>query len=296
MGHTYQVAGIGELLWDVLPTGKQAGGAPFNFAFHASQAGCESYIFSAVGRDGLGEEMISRVKGFGISNKYIQENDYPTGTVSVSLDETGRPTYSIHENVAWDFIRLDEDMQRCSGTLDAVCFGSLARRNPVSETTIRSFLSGLNPECLKVFDMNLRQHYFTKEIITESLQLADILKLNDEELPVLTSYLGFGKEMVRSQLHRLLHIFGLKYIVYTMGSEGSIIISLDEYSVMKAPDVNVCDTVGAGDAFTAILVTGLLNKKPIKEIHESATKVAAYVCTRKGATPKIPADILTIGM
>lgn len=296
MGQTYQVAGIGELLWDVLPTGKQAGGAPFNFAFHARQAGCESYIISAVGRDGLGEELIYRVKELGVSDKYIQKNDFPTGTVSVGTDESGHPAYSIHENVAWDNIRWEEEMKRCSGTFDAVCFGSLARRSSVSETTIRSFLSGLNPECLKVFDINLRQHYFTKEIIIESLQLADILKLNDEEWTILASYLGFGKRMVKNRLHRLLRIFNLKYIVYTMGSEGSIIISRDGYSVMKAPEVNVCDTVGAGDAFTAILVSGLLKKKPIKEIHEGATKVAAYVCTRKGATPRIPEDSLAIGM
>jgi len=189
---------------------------------------------------------------------------------------------------AWDYIQWNEDMKICAGSLDAVCFGSLAQRNPVSAATIQFFLSVLKPECLKVFDINLRQRYFTREILTESLQLADILKLNDEELPVLAGYLGFREVKVKSQLRLLLRMFNLKYIVYTMGSEGSILIAPDDFSFMKAPDVNVCDTVGAGDAFTAILVAGLLKKIPIPEIHERATEVAAFVCTQKGATPEMP--------
>jgi fructokinase len=174
--------------------------------------------------------------------------------------------------------------------LDAVCFGSLAQRNPLSAEAIRSFLAALNPECLKVFDINLRQQYFNKETIVKSLQLADVLKLNDEELPVLSGYFELNGE-APSQLKELISKFNLKYIVYTMGSRGSIIISLDDYSFMKAPEVKVCDTVGAGDSFTATLVAGLLHKKTLKEAHKNATEAAAYVCTQKGAIPQVPTDL-----
>lgn len=285
MDKKYKVAGIGELLWDVLPSGKQAGGAPFNFAYHACQSGCESYVFSAVGNDDLGQELLLKASQIGVNGKYIQENNYPTSTVTITLNSQGHPDYTIHENVAWDFMRWNADMNELAKDLDAVCFGSLAQRNPVSAQVIHSFLEALNPECLKVFDINLRQQYYNKETIVKSLQLADVLKLNDEELPVLSEYFDLNGE-VDNQLKALIKKFSLNYIVYTMGSKGSIIISTDDYSFMKAPEVKVCDTVGAGDSFTATLVTGLLKKRPLEEIHKNATDVAAFVCTQKGAIPE----------
>lgn len=286
MDKKYKVAGIGELLWDVLPSGKQAGGAPFNFAYHAGQAGCEPYVYSAVGKDDLGRELLLKASQIGINDKYIQENNYPTSTVAITLNSQGHPDYTIYENVAWDFMSWNTNMNELSKKLDAVCFGSLAQRNPVSEQAIRSFLAALNPECLKVFDINLRQRYFNKETIVKSLQLADVLKLNDEELPILSQYFDLKGE-VDNQLKAIIKKFCLKYIVYTMGSEGSIIISPDDYSFMKAPKVNVCDTVGAGDSFTATLVAGLLHQTSLREVHKNATEVAAYVCTQKGAIPPI---------
>jgi fructokinase len=284
------VAGIGELLWDLLPSGKQFGGAPCNFAFHAMQSGCISYVFSAIGRDVLGDELKQVILDLGLSERYVQENEFPTGTVSVALDERGHPDYTIHENVAWDHIRWNDDMRAIAEKLDAVCFGSLAQRNPESENSIISFLTAAKPGCLKVFDINLRQHYYSREIILASLKLSDVLKLNEDELPVVAGYLGF-KGNSEMQLDQLLRNFSLKYVIYTMGGMGSIIKSPYETSYAEVPKVQVADTVGAGDSFTAIFITGILKGIPLKKVHEKATEISAYVCTQKGATPKLTGNI-----
>ena len=280
------VAGIGELLWDVLPAGKQLGGAPCNFAFHAMQAGCTSYVISAIGNDELGSELKNLIRRLEISNKYIQENEFPTSTVTIELDENGHPDYTIHENVAWDHIGWNKDLERLAKELDAVCFGSLAQRNPESEQSIISFLAATRPDCLKVFDINLRQNYYSKALIMNSLELSDILKLNENELPVVSGYLGI-KGNQDFQLDQIRRHFSLKYIVYTQGSNGSIILTDTERSFAEAPDVQIADTVGAGDSFTAIFIAGLLKGVPLKEIHKKASEIAAYVCTQKGATPKL---------
>jgi fructokinase len=284
------LAGIGELLWDVLPSGKQFGGAPCNFAFHAMQAGCDSYVVSAIGRDELGSELKNVISDLDLSNKYVQENEFPTSTVTVKLDDNGHPDYTIHENVAWDHIRFNQDMGKIAKELDAVCFGSLAQRNPESENSIKSFIAATNPGCLKVFDINLRQNYYSKEIILDSLNLSDVLKLNEDELPVVAGYLGFIGS-TENQLDMILSHFNLKYIVYTMGSLGSIIKSPEESSYAEGPKVQVADTVGAGDSFTAIFITGILKGIPLKVTHKKATEIAAYVCTQKGATPKLTSHI-----
>jgi fructokinase len=244
MEKRYKVAGIGELLWDILPSGKQAGGAPFNFAFHAGQAGCESYMFSAVGRDASGEEIVQKAIDLGINSRYIQKNRYATGTVTVKLNESFCPNYIIHENVAWDYIQWNEDLKFCAGLMDAVCFGSLAQRNPASAWAIKSFLTALNLRCLKVFDINLRQHYFTREMILDSIQLSDVLKLNQEELPVVSGYLGLQEKEVKDQLRQLLHMFNLKCIAYTMGSRGSIVMTSDICSLMSVLDVKYAAVAG----------------------------------------------------
>ncbi|TNF45358.1 MAG: carbohydrate kinase [Bacteroidetes bacterium] len=284
------VAGIGELLWDVLPTGKQVGGAPCNFAFHAMQAGCESIVFSAVGNDQTGDELLSSLARLNINCEYIQHNSFPTGTVTVTLNEKGHPQYVIHENTAWDNIVFNTKTESKIRELDAVCFGSLGQRNSVSARTIQEFLALVKPACVKVFDINLRQHFYSLEIITKSLNFADVLKLNDEELPVLSNLFRLTGE-VNNQLEQLLNQFSLKYIVYTMGEKGSIIISDDDFSFLESPKVVVADTVGAGDSFTAVLVSGLLNGLPLDKVHGAATRTAAYVCTQKGATPVIPFEI-----
>lgn len=280
------VAGIGELLWDMLPSGKQLGGAPCNFAFHASQAGCVSHVVSAVGQDEPGDELISTMHQLGLSDQYIQRNRYPTSTVTIKLDAGGHPDYTIHEQVAWDHIEWNAKIPELAGQLDAVCFGSLAQRSAESEHTIVSLVSATKESCLKVFDINLRQRYYSKNIIIQSLILSDVLKLNDDELPVVAGYAGVGGD-IRDQLKKLLKHFKLKYIVYTMGSRGSIIVCPEEYSFIEAPEVIVADTVGAGDAFTAVFIAGILKGHPLSVVHQKATEIAALVCTRKGATPDL---------
>ena len=279
------IAGIGELLWDCLPSGKQLGGAPCNFAYHAMQAGCESFVISAIGNDESGAEIKKVVKKLNLSTQYIQENEYPTSTVTVALDENGHPDYTIHENVAWDHIRWDNKMQELAAKMDAVCFGSLAQRNRESQESIQSFISSLKRDCLKVFDINLRQNYYSNKTIVDSIMMSDMLKLNDDELPILANYLVLNGS-AENQIEKLIELFNLKYIIYTMGSKGSIIKSENETSYAEVPNINVADTVGAGDAFTAIFIAGILQGIPLKEVHKKATEIAAYVCTQKGATPK----------
>jgi fructokinase len=284
------VAGIGELLWDVLPSGKQLGGAPCNFVFHAMQSGCDGYAISAIGKDEPGVELKHNLHELGLSNQYVQENDFPTSTVTVALDENGNPDYTIHENIAWDHISWNKDMEKLAKELDAVCFGSLAQRSHESEHSIKSFLAATRPSCLKVFDINLRQNYYSKELIINSLELSDILKLNEDELPVVSGYLGLNGNP-ELQLDQILSHFNLKYVVYTLGSKGSIIISDKERSFAEVPNVQIADTVGAGDSFTAIFIAGILKGVPLKEIHQRATEIAAYVCTQRGATPKLSMNI-----
>jgi fructokinase len=284
------VAGIGELLWDVLPSGKQLGGAPCNFAFHAKQAGCDCHVISAIGDDGLGRELRHVIRDLDLSDRYIQENMFPTSTVSVTLDKYGNPDYTIHENIAWDHISWNKDMEKLAKEIDAVCFGSLAQRNQESEQSIKSFLMATNSNCLKVFDINLRQHYYSEEIVINSLKLSDVLKLNEDELPVVSDYLGL-KGNTEFQLDQILDRFKLKYIVYTLGNKGSIIKSTRESSFTEVPEIIVADTVGAGDSFTAVFIAGILKGIPLTETHKKATEISAYVCTQKGATPKLNQSI-----
>lgn len=294
MNKAYKVAGIGEVLWDVLPEGKQLGGAPCNFAFHALQAGLDSFVISAIGQDKDGEELLQVLDTLGLNTTFVQAtNNYKTGTVSVQLDERGNPDYTIHENVAWDHINKSEALNALAWELDATCFGSLAQRNRVSMATIRDFLDSTRPECLKVFDINLRQRYYTKETIQRSLEFANVLKLNDDELTVLRAFFGYrGDE--ESILKQLLKEFDLKLIAYTKGAKGSILLRQDDISYSDVPNVKVKDTVGAGDSFTAFLVAGMLNNLELKVIHRAAANVASFVCTQHGATPTLPKELIEI--
>lgn len=285
------VAGIGELLWDILPHGKQLGGAPCNFSFHASQAGCESFIVSAVGKDDQGEELLEAVSSLGLNSDYIRSNSHKTGYVTVKVNRWGHPDFTIHENVAWDFIEWNQNLTELAKRTDAVCYGSLAQRNSMSRMTILNFLDAVPDNCLKIFDINLRQNFYTPEIIRKSLELADILKLNEQELPVVSSAFSLDGS-IEDQLKEMRGKFGLKLIAYTMGNAGSILLSGEESSFVESKKVKVVDTVGAGDSFTGILVTGILNDIPLRDIHRKATEIAAFVCTRPGATPLIDKSLL----
>ena len=284
--HQFKVAGIGELLWDLLPSGKQLGGAPCNFAYHASRAGCESFVVSALGKDRLGKEILALFDEHELNTNYVQQTaDFPTGTVTVSLDGNGIPSYIIHENVAWDNICWNNSLEPLAKSVDAVCFGSLAQRSTVSRQTILNFLNATKTDCLRVFDINLRQAFYNLETILKSLELANILKLNDDELPVVAELLGLqGND--DELLLQLMNRFNLKLIALTKGAKGSLLQTENEQSFMEVPKVKIADTVGAGDSFTAVLVAGLLQNFALKRIHETATQAAAFVCTQNGATPE----------
>jgi len=293
MNKNYKVVGIGELLWDCLPTGKQLGGAPCNFAYHAFQAGCEAHVVSAIGCDNLGEEILSLFETLHLNKTYVQQTaDYPTGTVTVTVDENGIPHYVINENVAWDNVEWNSDLGLLAQSVDAVCFGSLAQRNVVSREAIQQFLTATKPDCLRVFDINLRQAFYKKEIIEKSLEYANVFKLNDDELPVVAKMFGLqGSD--EELLEHLISKFKLEMIALTKGNKGSLLLNnKNEKSFIEVPKVKVADTVGAGDSFTAILIAGLLHDFDLKSVHQKATEVAAFVCTQAGATPEIPMSIL----
>jgi fructokinase len=289
---SYKIVGIGELLWDFLPQGKQLGGAPCNFAFHACQVGLDSYVVSRIGDDMDGEEICQVLDQLELNRSFVQTTSrFPTGAVTVKLDQEGIPEYTIHENVAWDHIVWGKNLEILAGDIHAVCFGSLAQRNQISKDTIWKFLEATRKECLRIFDINLRQSFYTREIIFRSLEYANILKLNEDELPVVGAYLGFeGKD--EDLLNQILDKFQLQLIAYTKGGLGSLLITRHEKSFCEVPVIEVVDTVGAGDSFTAILVAGVLNGLPLKKTHKAATEIAAYVCSQHGATPKLSEKLI----
>ncbi|WP_044211860.1 carbohydrate kinase [Flammeovirga sp. OC4] len=277
------VIGIGEILWDILKEGKQLGGAPANFIYHCAQQGAEAYVISAVSNDKLGHQIEELLQQKGVS-AFLNPSKLPTGTVTVAVTEGGEPSYTIHENVAWDTILLTDEAKSKLKEADAICFGSLAQRASQSKKAIEEALGIVSQNCLKVFDINLRQQYYSKALIEKCLLEADILKINEDEITVLIDMFQIeGRTVVR--LKALIAFFNLKMVVLTMGKEGSYLVTADEDSYFKTPKVDVADTIGAGDAFTATMVMGLLKGKPLKELHQEAVEVAAFVCTHKGAMP-----------
>lgn len=286
MGKTLTAIGIGEILWDVLPGGKRIGGAPGNFVYHAKEFGAKPFVISAIGNDDFGVEIIKELKLKDIPVETIQINDKPTGTVNVLINSQGEPEYTIHENVAWDYISFDESLQQISCKADIICFGTLAQRSRVSRETIKKILKAAKPEALIVYDINLRQHYFTKEIIENSLKQCNILKLNEDELPVLCNILKIAGKTELDKINILIEEFKLKLVAWTKGAEGSFLITPAENSYLPTPKVKVKNTVGAGDAFTAAMVVNYAEGIPLKEVHEKAVGLAAFICTSNGAMPK----------
>ena len=280
--------GIGEILWDLLPEGKQLGGAPANFAYHAKCQGEESSVVSAVGEDPLGEEILAYLERINLDTKYIKKDQYhPTGTVEVKLDKNGKPDYIIHTEVAWDNISMTKSVSGLATKLDAVCFGSLAQRSEVSAETISQFIEITSTGCLRIFDINIRQNFYNSDIIEKSLRLANCFKINEDEFSLIAQMFSFtGSE--ENIVEKFISNFDLKIIALTKGEEGSCLYTNNECSYLKSDPVDVVDTVGAGDAFTASLCSGLLRDYPLEKIHRQATGLAAYVCTQKGATPEIP--------
>lgn len=275
------VVGIGEILWDLLPTGKALGGAPANFAYHTSQLGCDGWAVSAIGKDDLGEEIVRKLFEKRLNN-VIETVDKPTGRVLVTLDDTGTPSYEIVEDVAWDHIPFTPRMETLASKTDAVCFGTLVQRTRKSKETIRRFLSAMPTDSLKVFDINLRQQYYSKDIIEESLSFSDILKINDEEIDVISRMfeIPLGQE---EACRKFLDQYGLKLVILTKGSKGSVVITEDQIIPQAAEKVKIVDTVGAGDAFTAAFVAAYLRGDSLADAQKLASVTAGKVCSRMGA-------------
>ena len=283
------IVGMGEALWDVLPEGKKIGGAPANFAYHVSQFGFDSRVVSAVGNDELGDEIMEVFKEKQLKNQ-IERVDYPTGTVQVTLDDEGVPCYEIKEGVAWDNIPFTDELKRLALNTRAVCFGSLAQRNEVSRATINRFLDTM-PDIdgqLKIFDINLRQGFYTQEIISTSLQKCNVLKINDEELDIVTRLFALPGTGQEERCRTLLKRYALKALILTCGARGSFVFTPEETSYRDTPKVEVADTVGAGDSFTAAFTAAILSGGTVREAHRLAVDVSAYVCTQKGAMPLLP--------
>ncbi len=284
------VVGLGEALWDVLPEGKKLGGAPANFAYHAGQMGMNAIAVSALGEDKLAEETIAQLEEKGL-NYQMPRVPYPTGTVQVELDCDGVPTYDIKENVAWDNIPFSDEVKRVAENTCAVCWGSLAQRNVVSREMIYKFLDATPADCIKVFDINLRQNFYTKDVICESMRRCNILKINDEELVIISRMFGLGGLDMEDKCWLILGKYNLDMLVLTCGVNGSYVFAHGDMSFQKTPSVEVADTVGAGDSFTATFCAAVLQGKPIAEAHKRAVEVSAYVCTQNGAMPSIPYEM-----
>lgn len=283
------IVGMGEALWDVLPQGKKIGGAPANFAYHVSQFGFDSRVVSAVGHDANGQEILDvfaqkKLKGL------IEQVDYPTGTVQVSLDTEGVPCYEIREGVAWDNIPFTEELKRLALSTRAVCFGSLAQRSPVSRATIQRFLDTMpdGEGQLKIFDINLRQNFYTKEILCDSMSRCNVLKINDEELVTISRLFGYPGIDLQDKCWILIAKYNLQMLILTCGTNGSYVFTPGSVSFQETPKVPVADTVGAGDSFTATFCASLLLEKSVEEAHRLAVQTSAYVCTQNGAMPELP--------
>lgn len=285
------VVGMGEALWDVLPERKKIGGAPANFAYHVSQFGLPSCVVSAIGDDALGKEIIENFTSKGL-DQLIAEVPYPTGTVQVEIDQTGIPLYDIKENVAWDNIPYTEHLDALAKRTKAVCFGSLAQRNVVSRNTINHFLDTMpkDDDSLIVFDVNLRQGFYNKEILCKSMQNCNILKINDEELITVSRMFGYPGIDLQDKCWILLGKYNLKMLILTCGINGSYVFTPGNVSFQPTPKVEVADTVGAGDSFTAAFIASILKGKSVTEAHSIAVKTSAYVCTQKGAMPILPPE------
>ena len=288
------IVGLGEALWDVLPEGKKLGGAPANFAYHAGQFGLDTIAISALGDDALAEETIEALKEHSL-NYLMPRVPYPTGTVQVTLAEGGIPTYDIKEGVAWDNIPYTDEMAEIAKSARAVCFGSLAQRNKVSRENIRKFLADTPADCLKICDINLRQQFYSKEILEDSFRLCNILKINDGELVVVNRMFGYDGLDMRQACEKMVQDYGLKMLVLTCGTNGSYVFTDDGLtSFQDTPKVEVADTVGAGDSFTGSFCACILNGKPVQEAHKTAVQVSAFVCTQNGAMPVIPDKLKTV--
>lgn len=278
-----KVVGIGEILWDMLPQGKQLGGAPANFAYHVCRLGGNGWAVSAISDDPLGNE-INEILSTKNLHTALAEVSAPTGTVQVTLDAAGVPSYDITENVAWDMIPFTPALEEMAKETEAVCFGTLAQRSEISRNTIMKFISCMPADSLKVYDINLRQNYYSEEIIRKSLEVSDILKINDEELETVSALLGLEGTLTE-RCRTLVDMFNLRLVILTKGAEGSDVVTSDAVHTIVPEKITVVDTVGAGDAFTAAFIISYLRGDSVENAHKKAGEVSSYVCTKSGAMP-----------
>lgn len=286
------VVGLGEVLWDqFLKEGKPSrkdrnlGGAPANFAYHAAQFGHSGLVVSAIGLDRDGDDILSELEAHALPC-HLDRVPFPTGTVDADITDPNTPVYTIHTRSAWSHIPFTDELREIAAHTKAVCFGTLAQWGRDSRRTIRLFLDSCGPDCLKVYDINLRQSYYRKTTIRESLRRADILKLNEEELSVLAGLLGYKPAGEETLCRRLMKAYGLQMVILTKGINGSWVFWKGGRSCQSTPRVKVASAVGAGDAFTGAFIGTYLNGSPIPDAHAAAVTHSAFVCTRKGAMPE----------
>lgn len=292
MSHQQTVVGLGEILWDVFPDGPRFGGAPANFACHAAQLGANAVMVSAVGQDELGEKAIRALTEKGVETSHVAETKFPTGIVNVQLDNAGKASYEFATNTAWDHLEWSANIEMLADKTDAVCFGTLGQRSETSRQTIQQFVKSLPADALRVLDINLRPPFYTQAVIRESLAIANILKLNDDELPLLARLCGLGGSEA-DVMKSLSEKYHFRLVALTKGAKGAVLLQGRDVSECPGFPTTIADTVGAGDAFTAALIMGLLNHRPLESINETACKIAAFVCSQPGATPELPAELKT---
>ncbi len=305
----FKIVGVGEVLWDLLLTGPKLGGAPANFAYHSHALGAHAYVITRVGDDDRGREIIRRFRKMGIRSGAIQVDEKtPTGTATVKLSGDGLAHFTIQKNAAWDYMEATHEAIGLAASADAICFGSLAQRGETSRRAVEQLISAASRTSLRVFDINLRQNFYSREVIERSLQLANVMKLNDDELPTVAEMFALSGS-TENQLQSLASQFDLQVVALTRGPNGSLLyrrvtdgvtnheMTNDEviddegsWSDYASKPVKVVDTIGAGDSFTAAMVLGLLQKKNLDEINSIANQVAYYVCSQAGATPALPPE------
>ena len=293
----FTIVGLGELLWDLFPSGKQLGGAPANFAYISSLLGDHGIVASRIGEDALGEEAKQRFQQLRLPTDFLQSDSFhPTGTVKVLLDATGQPRYQISEDVAWDSVEMTPQWRTLAAQSTAICFGSLAQRSAAARRTIQEFLGAARSTTTRIFDVNLRQPFYSREILAESIKRASIIKLNQEELPIVLQLLDSptplapGKEKLAADW--LLHLSGAQLICITRGAGGSLLVSKEGSHEHPGLSVQTVDTVGAGDAYTAALVHHFLRGAPLSAMNDAANRMGAWVAGRPGATPEADPTVL----
>jgi fructokinase len=287
------MVGLGEVLWDILPSGKVLGGAPANFAYMTNVLGDEGIVASRIGNDELGREACRVMQSLGLNTSYLQQdNEHETGTAAVSIDPAGQPNFTIKELAAWDFLQWTAEWEDLSSRADVICFGSLAQRSPKSAVAVESFLQTARPKSLRIFDVNLRQLFYDQEVLGKSLRYAHIVKLNDQELHEVSRLLNLGVGTEETLAKRLLNEYGLLLVCITRGALGSILVSESQTVQHGGFCVKIADAIGAGDAFTACLAHYYLRGHSLEDLSDLANRFASWVATQRGATPPISAGQL----